>query len=165
LHAEVSQRLAAFGPGPYIGVTWRAGTKIHRNGLYKEVPRASLAAAVAHAPGTLIALQRQPAEGEVEAFAREAGRSIHDMTALNESLEEMLALLACLDDYLCVSNTNVHLRAGAGRTCRVLMPHPPEFRWMAEGEESPWFPGTKIYRQTPSGDWSAALNRIEEELK
>jgi len=165
LRAAMSKRLAELGPAPYIGVTWRAGTNIHRNGLFKEVPRAALAAALAQVPGTLIGLQRQPAEGEMEAFAREAGRPVHDMTALNESLEEILALLAGLDDYVCVSNTNVHLRAGAGRTCRVLMPHPPEFRWMAEGAESPWFPGTTIYRQTPAGDWSAALNRIKDELK
>jgi hypothetical protein len=86
------------------------------------------------------------------------------MTALNEPLEDMLALLALLDDYVCVSNTNVHLRAGAGRTSRVLMPHPPEFRWMADGDESPWFPGTRIYRQTAAGDWACALTRLKKEL-
>jgi hypothetical protein len=112
----------------------------------------------------LVALQRQPADGEVEAFAREAGRTVHDLTALNDSLEDMLALLAALDDYVCVSNTNVHLRAGVGGASRVLMPHPPEFRWMAAGEESPWFPGTRIYRQAPAGDWSAALARLKGDL-
>jgi tetratricopeptide (TPR) repeat protein len=162
--AAMAERLAALGPAPRIGVTWRAGTKIHHNSLFKEAPRAALAGALADAPGTLIALQRQPAEGEVAAFADEAGRTVHDMTALNESLEDMLALLALLDDYVCVSNTNVHLRAGAGRTSRVLMPHPPEFRWMADGDESPWFPGTRIYRQTAAGDWACALTRLKEEL-
>jgi tetratricopeptide (TPR) repeat protein len=162
--AAMAERLAALGPAPRIGVTWRAGTKILRHGLYKEVPRESLAAALADTSATLIALQRQPAPGEVAAFARAVGRDVHDMTGLNESLEDMLALLDLLDDYVCVSNTNVHLRAGAGAASRVLMPHPPEFRWMADGDESPWFPGTRLYRQTAAGDWSAALARLKEDL-
>jgi hypothetical protein len=163
-HAAMAERLAALGPAPRIGVTWRAGTKILRNGLYKEVTRDSLAAALSETPGTLIALQRQPHDGEVAEFSREAGREVHDMTGLNESLEDVLALLPLLDDYVCVSNTNLHLRASAGATSRVLMPHPPEFRWMADGEESPWFPGTRIYRQTAAGNWSTALTRLKEDL-
>ena len=59
----------------------------------------------------------------------------------------MLALLALLDDYVGVSNTNMHLRAGVNRTAKVLVPAPPEWRWMAEGKESPWFPGFTVYRQ------------------
>ena len=76
---------------------------------------------------------------------------MHDFTALNEDLEDMLALLSFMDDYVCVSNTNFHLRAVRGRVGRVLVPNPPEFRWMAEGEESPWFPGCKVYRQRLTG--------------
>jgi tetratricopeptide (TPR) repeat protein len=163
--AAMAARLAALGPEPYIGVTWRAGTANRKNGLYKEVPRAKLARALAKTSGTLIALQRLPLEGEVATFAREAGRPVHDLTALNDTLEDMLALLSELDDYVCVSNTNVHLRAGTGEPSRVLMPHPPEFRWMADGDSSPWFPGTHIYRQRPDGDWDAALSRLEEELQ
>ena len=46
-------------------------------------------------------------------------RPVHDLTALNEDLEGMLALLSCLDEYTGVSNTNMHLRAAAGRTARM----------------------------------------------
>jgi len=159
----MATRLTALGPAPYIGITWRAGTK-KKNGLHKEVPRERLAAAVATAPGTLIALQRQPLEGEVAQFASEAGRLVHDLTTLNNTLEDMLALLDELDEYVCVSNTNVHLRTGTGEPCRVLMPHPPEFRWMADGIESPWFPGTRLYRQSADGDWDAALAQLKDDL-
>ncbi len=76
----------------------------------------------------------------------------------------MLALLALLDDYVTVSNTNVHLRAGAGRTSRVLVPNPPEYRWMAEGDESPWFQGSTVYRQRLDGDWGAAFQALSKDL-
>ncbi len=163
--AEVTARLAAFGPPPYVGVTWRAGTRIRKDGLYKEAPPASLARALAAAPGTLVAVQRLPEAGEVAAFARDAGRPVADLTALDDSLEDMLALMAALDDYAGVSNTNVHLRAAAGRASRVLVPHPAEFRWMAAGDRSPWFPGTSVYRQRPDGDWTGALVALSRDME
>lgn len=154
--AAMANRLAALGPPPYIGVTWRT--------FRKEVPRQELASALAHVPGTLLALQHLPEQGEVENFAREVGRPVHDFSALNESLEEMLALLFIIDEYVCVSNTNVLLRAGAGKTSRVLVTCPADFHWMAEGQQSPWFPGTTIYRQDQSGEWGRALAALKADL-
>ncbi len=87
------------------------------------------------------------------------------MTSLNDDLEDMLAVLALMDEYVTVSNTNVHLRAGAGRTSRVLVPNPPEYRWMAEGTESPWFPGCKLYRQKVDGAWDEALAALARDLE
>ena len=86
------------------------------------------------------------------------------MTALNEDLEALLALLALMDDYIGVSNTNMHLRAGVSRTARVLVPRPAEWRWMISGSESPWFPGFRVYRQGPDGDWGAALKHLQADL-
>ncbi len=77
----------------------------------------------------------------------------------------MLALLSLMDDFVTVSNTNVHLRAGTDKTSRVLVPNPPEYRWMAEGEESPWFPGCKLYRQKVGGEWDEALAALARDLK
>ena len=101
--------------------------------------------------------------------SRPGGESVRalrhfQLTALNEDLEGMLALVDLLDDYVCVSNTNFHLRAVRGRVGRVLAPNPPEFRWMAEGEESPWFPGTRVYRQTTNHDWNPAFAALERDL-
>jgi hypothetical protein len=160
---DIAARLAALGPAPYIAVTWRAGT-LENSGLYKASPPSALAAAVAPLPGTLLSVQRLPAEGETAAFAAAAGRPVHDLSALNDDLEAMLALMAALDDYVAVSNTNLHLRAAAGRSSRVLVPMPAEWRWLAAGDESPWFPGTRIYRQAASGAWDDAFARLSADL-
>ena len=134
-------RLAALGPAPHLGVTWRAGIKGQDLGIFKESPLAPLAKALAPLPDTVLVLQRSPQPGEIDQFASALGRPVHDLSALNDDLESMLALLALIDEYVGVSNTNMHLRAAVGRTARVLVPAPPEWRWMAEGKESPWFPG------------------------
>lgn len=169
--AAMREKLQALGPPPYIGVTWRGGTPPEAQTavmswmLYKEIPLEQLAATLGLVDGTLIALQRKPGTGEIARLSEHLQRPLHDFTDTNERLEDMLALLALLDDYVGVSNTNMHLRACVGKTARVLVPCPPEWRWMARGDESPWFPGFRVYRQTNRGDWKDALNELEEDIK
>ncbi len=168
--AEIRARLTQTGPGPYLGLTWRGGTPPREQRaviwvLYKEIGMAPLAAALKHAPGTFIALQRNPRPGELDALSGALGRRVHDFSALNEDLEGMLALLALIDDYIGVSNTNMHLRAGVGKTARVLVPSPPDWRWMMNhARTSPWFPGFSVYRQSLRGDWNAALAELKRDL-
>lgn len=161
--AAARAALAAFGPPPYLGVTWRAGTGGDRKALFKAVDRDALARALAGWPGSVVAVQRRPEPGEVAAFATALGRAVLDLSAANDDLETLLALTGTLDDYVCVSNTNAHLRAALGRTSRVLVPHPAEFRWMADGA-SPWFPGCATYRQEIGGDWTDALRHLATDV-
>jgi Tfp pilus assembly protein PilF len=166
------ERLAAWGPPPYVGVTWRAGTDRRTEpefgrrwqSLFKEVDSGVLGRALARAPGTLVSVQRGPAAGEAQAFAAASGRRVFDASSMNDDLEEALALLEVLDEYVCVSNTNVHLRAGLGRTSRVLVPFPAEWRWLAEGRASPWFPGCAVYRQSARRSWERALAELAADV-
>lgn len=166
---RIMQRLAALGPPPYVGITWRAGTVPEEQrgtawSLHKQIPLEPLGATLRGVNGTWLALQRDPQSGEIGRLAAHLGNPVHDLSALNEDLEAMLALLGLIDDYVGVSNTNMHLRAGVGRTARVLVPRPAEWRWMAAGNESPWFPGFRVYRQQPSGSWDDAFERLRDDL-
>jgi Flp pilus assembly protein TadD len=166
--ASMRERLARLGPPPYVGLTWRAGTPlaaqpVRGRSLYKEAPLTPLAVALRNVPGTILALQRHPGNADLGLLRGELERDVHDLSGANEDLEDMLALLALIDEYVGVSNTNMHLMAGLGKTARVLVPHPPEWRWMLRDSESPWFPGFKIYRQAPGGDWTSALERLARE--
>jgi ADP-heptose:LPS heptosyltransferase len=171
--AHWRERLAALGPAPYLGVTWRAGTKTDdapefaargEDPLYKEIDIAMLATTLRAWPGTVLVLQRLPQQAEVAAFAKALGRAAHDLSATNDDLVDMAALLHLIDDYVGVSNTNMHLRAGVGRTARVLIPFPPEFRWMSAGNEAPWFRGFRIYREPPNRDWQPVMNALREDI-
>jgi hypothetical protein len=159
--AAVRERLRALGPPPYIGIAWRSGEP--RTGLFetllKEVPPDALGNALRESQATLVSVQRNPHPGETDSIAANARRPVHDLSAMNADLEDALALMSVLDDYVGVSSTNVHLRAGAGRTARVLVPFPYEWRWMRDGP-SPWFPGTTVGRQSAAGSWSDAFAQI-----
>ena len=161
---RMAARLKGLGPPPYVGVTWRAGTTNRRGNLFKEAPLADLGRTLRPLSATVLVLQRNPEAGEIDELSRVIGREAHDLTALNDDLEDMLAALSLLDEYVAVSNTNVQLRAGAGRTSRVLIPNPPEWRWMVMGGESPWFPGCPVYRQKLGGDWGEAFATLTGDL-
>jgi tetratricopeptide (TPR) repeat protein len=153
-------RLEAAGPPPWTAVTWRAGVP----GItLRAVPPASLGAALAGLTGTVVIVQRRPSPEDVSAFVAALGHDASDFSDVNDDLEAMLALMALCDRYVSVSNTNVHLRASAGRPSHVLVPHPPEWRWFAEGR-SPWFPDARVYRQSASLDWKAALAALAADL-
>jgi tetratricopeptide (TPR) repeat protein len=166
---ELGERLRAIGDPPYIGVTWRSGTPLAEQtgrvlASFKEIPLETLARAIAPVSGTLISIQRNPKATENSVLSGLVGKRVHDFSELNADLVSMLALLALLDDYVGVSNTNTHLRAAVGKTARVLVPRPADWRWMAISDESPWFPGFRIYRRGPDGDWETALVRLRDDL-
>ncbi len=166
------RQLAQWGLPPYVGLTWRAGTDMStipefgRNWelLSKAIDIKELGDAIRDAPGTLICVQRRPREGELATISGAANRAVRDCTALNDDLAEMAALLAALDDYVCVSNTNTHIAAGVGLAARVLVPHPAEWRWLSAGDASPWFPGARVYRQDAHRSWAAAMRHLAQDL-
>jgi hypothetical protein len=92
------------------------------------------------------------------------GKTLHQLSYLNDDLEAMLALLDLVDDYIGVSNTNMHLRAGLGKSARVLVPLPGEWRWLWQGNSTPWFPEFQIYRETIDEGWNPARQRLSNEL-
>ena len=166
---KLKSRLSKVGSGPLVGVTWWAGTRSPAGTLgdrlaYREVPFRLLAKALRPVRANVVILQRAPDPGELKACSEVLGREVIDMSDLNDDLETMLALLASLDDYIGVDNTNMHLSAGLGKPCRILVPHPPDWRAMAEGSSSHWFPGFTLYRQRSDDDWTDAITQLERDL-
>lgn len=161
-----AEQLARCGPPPYVGVTWQAGLRwedmVSPGQLSKSVPPGALGQTLQRIPGTLIALQRKLQPEELALVSRAAQREVHDFSWVNENLADALALLARLDEYIGVSNTNVHLNEALGRLTRVLVTHPAEWRWTEHQSKSPWFAHAQLYRQDRNGSWDAALARLAE---
>jgi tetratricopeptide (TPR) repeat protein len=167
--AKLRELLARCGPAPRIGITWQAGvrpeeTEVPGESLFKRIPPERLGHALRGAPGTLISLQRGALGNDLEELSGAAGRPIHDFSWVNQDIADALALLESLDDYVAVSNTNVHLADALGKAARVLITHPAEWRWTAAHLKSPWFPAAILYRQARDGSWDEALSRLAREL-
>ena len=166
-------RLHAFGPPPYVGVTWSAGAVAEERAnrgdaavWLKRVPIAELAAALRPLRAGIIVLQRRPEAADMAAFTAALGRAALDASDINDDLRDAVAMLASLDDYVGMSNTNMHLLAGLpGPRARVLTQSPAEWRWGMDGRESAWFPGFRLYRQTPDRSWNEAFRQLQDDLE
>ena len=167
--AKVHQHLSELGltGQRLLGVTWRAGSPPvpgRPKRLFKQIGLDLLADAIKDWKGAIVVLQRKPEAGEIEQLRAQVSCPVHDLSEYNDDLESMQALLDVLDEYVGVSNANMHLMAGLGKTARVLIPFPAEWRWMASGDQSPWFPGFTLYRQTVAVGWEEALARLSRDL-
>jgi tetratricopeptide (TPR) repeat protein len=160
----MERRLKAAGPGPYIGITYRAGGA-DKDSLFKKAPLDGIGRALKNISATFVNVQRSPEPKETLQLSRLMERPVADFSDVNNNLEEALALMNLLNDYVGVSNLFMHLRAATGRTAHVLVTHPGEYRWQVEGNSSPWFPDFLLYRQEPNGSWEKAFSSLTKTIK
>ncbi len=167
--ARMRERLNA-GTFPVLGLAWIAGTQAGRGRvgqtvLSKEIDPAAIGHALRGIRARFASIQRNPPAGSREALEATLDAPVADFSDVNGDLEDALALLSLLDDYVGVSSTNVHLLAAAGGKGRILVPYPADWRWRSGVLESAWFPGFPTYREDAQGDWSAALARLAHDMK
>ncbi len=160
---RVKQVLQEFGPPPYIGLTWQAGgirnSKLSGS-YYKEIDLASLCAAIEGMPGSIVAMQKNVSQQDLNTLSTYLTRPILNAAVYHDDLENMLSLLSLIDTYISVSNTNIHLREGLQKLSHALICSPPEWRWQVHSNISTWFPNSRIYRQTPGGSWQSAISEL-----
>ena len=88
-----------------------------------------------------------------ENFDRQSGRFM-----------DTAAVMKNLDLIISVDTSIAHLAGGLGMPTWVLIPDPPDWRWMFDRPTSPWYPNVRLFRQTTSGDWPSVVARIAQEL-
>lgn len=80
------------------------------------------------------------------------------------SMDDTAALCACMDLVIAVDTSVAHLAGALGLPVWVLLPHMPDWRWLLERSDSPWYPSARLYRQERAGDWNAPLAQVRADL-
>lgn len=75
------------------------------------------------------------------------------------------AMIAQLDLVISVDSAIAHLASALGKPTWILLPHSPEWRWMIDRNDSPWYPTARLFRQTNAGDWQSVLENVSKELQ
>ena len=75
------------------------------------------------------------------------------------------ALCECMDVVLSVDTSIAHLAGALGSRTWVLLPQPPDWRWMLERPDSPWYPTMTLYRQQSAGEWDDVFLRVAADLR
>ena len=74
------------------------------------------------------------------------------------------AVVAMLDLVIAVDTSVAHLAGAMGKAVALLIPFSPDWRWLLDRTDSPWYPTMRIFRQAALGDWSGPLERLRPEL-
>ena len=92
------------------------------------------------------------------------GRNIKQYGDELNDFSDTAALCELMDLVISVDTSVAHLAGAIGKTTWVLLPHVPDWRWLLDREDSPWYPSIKIYRQPSPGDWDSVIQRVRQDL-
>lgn len=90
--------------------------------------------------------------------------TIHDLRPLLNDWADTAAAIAQLDMVIGVDTGVVHLAGALGKPAYVLLCHAPDWRWMPERSDSPWYPSLRLFRQPAPGAWEAVIAEVWEAL-
>jgi hypothetical protein len=74
------------------------------------------------------------------------------------------ALIENLDLVISTCTSVPHLSAALGKETWILLSHVPDWRWLLDREDSPWYPSIKLYRQVTNGEWVGVLDKVKADL-
>jgi len=80
------------------------------------------------------------------------------------TFQDTAGLMDYLDLVITVDTSVAHLSAALGKPTWVMLPYVPDFRWLLDRDDSPWYPTMKLFRQTSPGDWDSVVEKIKSEL-
>jgi ADP-heptose:LPS heptosyltransferase len=155
-------------PRPLAGVVWRGHAR-HPNDRRRSIALATLAPALARFAGGLVSLQQGDGRAEIAASPL-AGRLAEPLALCRpvrdrfRDFADTAGLVAELDLVVAVDTAVAHLAGALGKPCFLLLPAVGDFRWLAVGAESPWYPTMRLFRQPRDGDWAPPLADLAEAL-
>ena len=81
------------------------------------------------------------------------------------SFSDTAALISHLDLVITVDTSVAHLAGALGRPVWILLPFIPDWRWLLDRNDSPWYPTARLFRQAASRVWQGVVERIDDELR
>jgi ADP-heptose:LPS heptosyltransferase len=90
---------------------------------------------------------------------------IVDLAADLTDFAETAALVDCLDLVVTVDTSVAHLAAALGRPTWILLPYTPDYRWLLDRDDSPWYPTARLFRQSETRDYGGVIERVRAELR
>jgi hypothetical protein len=155
--SDVTRWRACLGEDrPRIGLAW-SGNSLHPHDHRRNVPLAELLAALP-ASCHYVSLQKEVRDSDLRALREHA--MVTDFSSELGDFAVTAALCECLDLVITVDTSVAHLCGALGVRTWVLLPSHPDWRWLLDTEDSPWYPTLRLFRQDAAGGWSGVLRRV-----
>jgi Flp pilus assembly protein TadD len=146
-----------------VGIAWQ-GSPTHSGDRQRSVPLWAFTP-LAELPGVrLFSLQVGP--GAEQLHESGAHFPVTDLSSHFDpaSFQDAGAAVAALDLIITVDSALAHLAGALGKPVWVLLPYAPDWRWLRERQDSPWYPTMRLFRQPRPGDWNAVFHQVADAL-
>src|SRR5262249_49093564 len=148
--------------GLRVGLVW-AGNPIHTRDPQRSIPVAQLAS-LTEIPGIrFYSLQKGSAASQLQDLPRSV--NLTDFGPELADFTDTAALLSSLDLLISVDTATAHLAGALGLPVWILLTHSPDWRWLLDRPDSPWYSTARLFRQPAPGDWSSVIAEIAAELR
>ena len=158
-------RYNALGDALMVGIAWRGGIKTElsrQRSTTLDQWRGLFAV-----PGVrFVNLQYGDCREEFRELKQECETQIHSWEDADQlrDLDDFAAQVAALDLVITIDNTTAHMAGALGTPVWCLVPHVPNWRWMLDCENSPWYPTMRLFRQKRRHDWQSVFGSVARQL-
>jgi FkbM family methyltransferase len=165
LHADTDKREARRRLGdatkPRIGLVW-SGSAAHKNDHNRSISLQQLK------PLLQLPLEFHSLQCEVraeDAAVLAASGQVHLHQGELNDFSDTAALVQEMDLIISVDTSVAHLAGALAKPVWIMLPFKPDYRWMLERSDSPWYPTATLFRQPVAGDWTSVIAAIESKLQ
>lgn len=160
LHAPIVKPLTAPNGDLKVGIVW-AGNPNHRGDRYRSCPFHHLLPLLQTPGVTFYSLQ----VGRSADLTAHPSLTIHDLGAEFDDLADTAAAIAALDLVITVDTAVAHLTGALGKPVWIMLSYAPDWRWLLDRSDSPWYPSARLFRQSHAGDWGGVVADVIVALK
>lgn len=145
---------------PRIGLVWRGSPK-HKGDQQRSLAPDDLLPLLSPAY-EFVSLQKalQPEDERL----LQAHPEVRNFAATLGDFSDTAALSGLMDLIISVDTSVAHLAGAMGRPTWILLPFIPDWRWLLDRDDSPWYSSARLFRQVQAGDWAAVIHRVSVEL-
>ena len=146
---------------PRVGIAWSGGTML-KNVFNRSL---TLSEILPYLPSNVeyVSLQKEIRDVD-KALLNQHSEIKHFGQALKD-FTDTAALCELMDIVISVDTSVAHLAGTVGINTWVLLPYSPDWRWLLDSNESPWYPSMKLYRQEKKMDWDGTLDTLMSDLE
>jgi tetratricopeptide (TPR) repeat protein len=161
---QVDEWNARLGPRtrPRIGIAW-SGRPTHKNDHHRSIGLDAFLSIFAGMDASLVSLQREVRDADAATL-----RARSDVLHFGDELAdfaETAALIAALDLVVSVDTSVAHLAGALAKPVWVLLPFIPDWRWLFDRDDSPWYPSARLFRQDETRAWDNVFARLRTALR
>jgi Tetratricopeptide repeat/Glycosyltransferase family 9 (heptosyltransferase) len=143
-----------------VGLVW-SGNPTHKGDRNRSIPL-HLLTGLLDIDARFVSLQKNPRPDDAATLRERA--EIVDLTSLLTDFAETAALVSCLDLVISVDTSVAHLAGALGRPTWILLPYAPDWRWLLDREDSPWYPTARLFRQSETREYASVIERVRVAL-